>query len=85
MNLRDGSASTLGNLGLAAAAYNAGPSRVSGLALGDRAPMIIKSRTAGRGSAPWYLIRVGESTRDRAEQLCSRLESIGDSCLVYRN
>jgi len=53
--------------------------------LGDRAPLIIKSRMAGRGSAPWYLIRVAESTRDRANQLCARLESIGGSCLVYRN
>jgi hypothetical protein len=53
--------------------------------LGDRAPMIIRSQMAGRGSAPWYLIRVAESTRDRARQLCSRLESIGGSCLVYRN
>jgi hypothetical protein len=24
-------------------------------------------------------------TRDRAKQLCSRLESAGGSCLVYRN
>lgn len=53
--------------------------------LGDRAPMILKSRMAGRGSAPWYLIRVAESTRDRANQLCARLESIGGSCLVYKN
>jgi hypothetical protein len=53
--------------------------------LGDRAPMLIKSRMTGRGSAPWYLVRVAESTRDRALQLCSRLESIGGSCLVYRN
>jgi hypothetical protein len=53
--------------------------------LGDRAPMIIKSRMLGHGSATWYLIRVAESTRDRAKQLCSRLESAGGSCLVYRN
>src|SRR5882724_6578669 len=53
--------------------------------LGDRAPMIIKSRMLGHGSAPWYLIRVAESTRDRAKQLCSRLQSAGGSCLVYRN
>jgi Transglycosylase SLT domain len=53
--------------------------------LGDRPPMVIKSRMAGRGSAPWYQIRVAESTRDRAKQLCSRLESIGGSCLVFRN
>jgi hypothetical protein len=53
--------------------------------LGDRAPMIIKSRMIGHGLAPWYLIRVAESTRDRAKQLCSRLESIGGNCLVYRN
>src|SRR5436190_18258621 len=53
--------------------------------LGDRAPMIIRSRMMGHGSAPWYLIRVAESTRDRAKQLCSRLESAGGTCLVYRN
>ena len=53
--------------------------------LGDRPPMIIRSRMAGRGGAPWYLIRVAETTRDRARQLCSRLEAIGGSCLVYRN
>ena len=53
--------------------------------LGDRAPMIIRSRMLGHGSAPWYLIRVAESTRDRAKQLCSRLESAGGSCPVYRN
>ncbi len=53
--------------------------------LGERPPMIVKSRMAGRGSAPWYQIRVAESTRDRAKQLCSRLEAIGGSCLVFRN
>jgi hypothetical protein len=53
--------------------------------LGDRAPMIIRSQMAGHGSAPWYLIRVAESTRDRAKQLCSRLEAAGGSCLVFRN
>jgi hypothetical protein len=53
--------------------------------LGDRPPMVLKGRMAGRGSAPWYQIRVAESTRDRAKQLCSRLESIGGSCLVFRN
>jgi Transglycosylase SLT domain len=53
--------------------------------LGDRPPMVIKSRMAGRGSAPWYLIRVAQSTRDQAKQLCSRLEALGGSCLVFRN
>ena len=52
--------------------------------LGEKSPMIIRSRMAGRG-APWYLIRVAESTRDRAKQLCLRLEAIGGSCLVFRN
>jgi hypothetical protein len=53
--------------------------------LGDRAPMIIKSRMTGHGTAPWYLIRVAESSHERAKQLCSQLESIGGNCLVYRN
>ncbi|MCC8982325.1 lytic transglycosylase domain-containing protein [Bradyrhizobium acaciae] len=53
--------------------------------LGDRAPLVLRSHMAGPGSATWYLLRVAETTRERATQLCARLEAIGGRCLVFRN
>lgn len=53
--------------------------------LGDRAPLVLRTNRAGPGSASWYLLRVAETTRERANQLCARLEKIGGSCLVFRN
>jgi hypothetical protein len=53
--------------------------------LGDRAPLVLRGLRAGPGSAPWYLLRIAESTRERANQLCARLEAIGGRCLVFRN
>jgi len=53
--------------------------------LGDKAPLVLRTLRAGPGSASWYLLRVAESTRERANQLCARLEAIGGRCLVYRN
>ncbi|MFQ3454162.1 lytic transglycosylase domain-containing protein [Bradyrhizobium sp. UFLA01-814] len=53
--------------------------------LGDRAPLVLRSRMAGPGSATWYLLRVAETTRERANQLCARLEAVGGRCLVFRN
>ncbi|VIO81395.1 Soluble lytic murein transglycosylase [Bradyrhizobium ivorense] len=53
--------------------------------LGDRAPLVLRTNRAGPGSASWYLVRVAETTRERANQLCARLEKIGGSCLVFRN
>jgi hypothetical protein len=35
--------------------------------------------------ALWYFVRVAESSQQRANQLCSRLASVGGSCLVSRN
>jgi len=53
--------------------------------LGTRPPLVIRSRRAGPGSAAWYLVRVAESTRERANQLCSRLEAVGGKCIVLKN
>ena len=53
--------------------------------LGDRDPMVIRGPIAGRGSAPWYRVRVSESSRERAAQLCTTLERAGGKCLVFRN
>jgi hypothetical protein len=53
--------------------------------LGDRAPLVLKRQLGGRGPSTWYLVRVAESSQQRANQLCSRLASVGGSCLVSRN
>jgi hypothetical protein len=51
--------------------------------LGDREPLIVRGRLAGLPS--WFLVRLGEPTRERAKALCARLEAAGGSCLVLRN
>jgi Transglycosylase SLT domain len=53
--------------------------------LGDRAPVIIKRPIGGRAPSSWYFIRVAESSHEKANQLCSRLKSVGGACLVSRN
>jgi hypothetical protein len=53
--------------------------------LGDRKPMIMRSNTRSRGRATWYLLRVAEATREKADTLCSKLKSAGGACIVYRN
>jgi hypothetical protein len=53
--------------------------------LGDRDPLVLKSRGIGRGSATWYRIRVAESTQDRAKSLCNKLEAAGGRCIVLPN
>jgi hypothetical protein len=53
--------------------------------LGDRAPLVLKKQLGGRGPSTWYFVRVAESSQQRANQLCSRLTSVGGSCLVSRN
>jgi hypothetical protein len=53
--------------------------------LGDRPPVIIKRPIGGRAPSNWYFIRVAESSHEKANQLCSRLKSVGGACLVSRN
>ena len=51
--------------------------------LGEREPLIVRGRLAGLPA--WFLVRLGEPTRERAKALCARLEAAGGSCLVLRN
>jgi hypothetical protein len=53
--------------------------------LSDKEPTIIKKHLGGRGPSTWYFIRVAESSRKRAMQLCEKLSSAGGDCLVTRN
>jgi len=52
--------------------------------LGDRQPLVVRSRV-GSGSAISYLVQVAESTRERANQLCAKLQAAGARCIVTRN
>ena len=51
--------------------------------LGDRQALLLRS-AAGRGSS-WYRIRVAETNRARAQDLCARLARAGGKCMVQRN
>lgn len=53
--------------------------------LGDKQPLVLRGQLAGRGSAPWYRVRVAERTRERAMVLCNRLKAAGGMCLVFKN
>lgn len=53
--------------------------------LTDRLPTVLKKPLGGHGPSIWYLVRVAESTHERAIQLCSKLKSAGGSCIVTRN
>jgi hypothetical protein len=53
--------------------------------LADRAPTVLTRPLGGRRPLTWYFVRVSEPTREGAMQLCSRLKSIGGSCIVSRN
>ena len=53
--------------------------------LGERQPVLIHNRIAGRGPAVWTRVRVGADTREGAEKICAGLKSAGGSCIVLRN
>jgi hypothetical protein len=53
--------------------------------LGDRKPLVIKKPLGGRGLSNWFFVKVAESSRESATQLCTRLRSAGGSCLVTPN
>ena len=53
--------------------------------LGNRKPVVLGGRLPGRGSWTWYRVRVAEATRERATELCARLQRAGGHCLVLRN
>ena len=67
-----------GNLGLAAAAYNAGPR-------GDQDPSLLSSVMRGRGTRAFYQVRIGADTRPEADTLCNRIRKAGGACFVLRN
>jgi len=64
--------------------YQAVAQRFASL-LADRPTLILGSRIAGRGRAPFYRVRLPMQTVREASLLCDRLRRAGGSCVVLKN
>jgi hypothetical protein len=53
--------------------------------IGDREPIVIRSRGIGLGSAIRYNIRIGDDDRAYLEKLCRKLIEAGGACVVLEN
>jgi hypothetical protein len=53
--------------------------------IGDREPIVIRSRGIGLGSAIRYNIRIVDDDRAHLEELCRKLIAAGGACVVLRN
>jgi hypothetical protein len=53
--------------------------------IGDREPIVIRSRGIGMGSAMRYNIRIGDDDRGYLEKFCNKLIAAGGACVVLRN
>ena len=53
--------------------------------IGDREPIVIRSRGIGLGSAIRYNIRIADDDRAYLEKFCRQLITAGGACVVLRN
>jgi len=53
--------------------------------IGDREPIVVRSRGIGLGSAMRYNIRIADDDRAYLERFCQKLISAGGACVVLRN
>jgi soluble lytic murein transglycosylase-like protein len=53
--------------------------------IGDREPIVIRSRGIGLGTAMRYNIRIGDDDRMFLEKFCNKLMAAGGACVVLRN
>jgi hypothetical protein len=53
--------------------------------IGDREPVVIRSRGIGLGFATRYNIRIGDDDRSYLQKFCSKLMAAGGACVVLRN
>jgi hypothetical protein len=53
--------------------------------IGDREPIVIRSRGIGLGSALRYNIRIADDDRRYLEKFCNKLIAAGGACVVLRN
>jgi Transglycosylase SLT domain len=53
--------------------------------IGDREPIVLRSRGIGLGSALRYNIRIADDDRGYLEKFCNKLIAAGGACVVLRN
>ena len=53
--------------------------------IGDREPIVIRSRGIGLGTAMRYNIRIGDDDRGYLDRFCNKLIAAGGACVVLRN
>jgi hypothetical protein len=53
--------------------------------IGDREPIVLRSRSSGLGSATRYEIRIADDDRGYLEKFCRKLMAAGGACVVLRN
>jgi transglycosylase-like protein with SLT domain len=53
--------------------------------IGDREPIVIRSRGIGLGSALRYNIRIADDDRKYLDRFCAKLIAAGGACVVLRN
>jgi hypothetical protein len=53
--------------------------------IGDREPIVIRSRGIGLGSAMRYNIRIADDNRGYLDAFCNKLIKAGGACVVLRN
>ena len=53
--------------------------------IGDREPIVVRSRGIGLGSALRYNIRIADDNRGYLEKFCNKLIAAGGACVVLRN
>jgi hypothetical protein len=53
--------------------------------IGDREPIVIRSRGIGLGFATRYNIRIGDDDRSYLDRFCNKLIAAGGACVVLRN
>src|SRR6266851_147495 len=70
--------------GLALAAFERARQRYAGI-VGEAHPMIIGRLLRSRGTRPFYQVRLPAGSRAVAEALCSRIQSVGGSCVAMRS
>jgi hypothetical protein len=53
--------------------------------IGDREPIVLRSRGIGFGSATRYNIRIADDDRGYLQKFCNKLMAAGGACVVLRN
>jgi hypothetical protein len=69
---------------LALAAFERARQRYAGI-VGETHPMIIGRLLRSRGTRPFYQVRLPAASRQLADALCTRIQSIGGNCVAMRS